>query len=122
MRRTTISSIAVLVLLAAFAVWLQFGERRREPPSCINEQVLLDYWKRQGLIGEIRPEGGDLVARIDEQGWITLPRALQVMIGKAVYCPLIREGKGGIARIEGSDGTEIARVKNGTWSSARFPE
>jgi len=122
MRRATVGSIVALVLLAVLAMAMQKTEDKKVQAAvaCQNELVLIDYWKSLDLISEVKHDGNDLVVEVDYRGWSKLPRALQLQIGKAAYCPIAKAGKGGAARLESDH--ELARVENGKWSSKQFPE
>jgi hypothetical protein len=124
MRRATIGSIVVLVLLAVLTFSMQqtVDKKVRAAIACQNEVVLIDYWKSVNLIREIHQDGNNLVATVSDGMWTEMPRKLQLQIGKAAYCPILHAGKGGVARIEDFDGKELARVENGQWSSKQFPE
>jgi hypothetical protein len=124
MRRATVGSILIFLLLAALVVAMQRKEDRKVQAAvaCQNELVLIDYWKSLNLISEVKQDGKDLVAKVHWRSWIKLPRTLQLQIGKAAYCPVAHGDKGGVARIEDVEGNEIARVERGKWSSKIFPE
>lgn len=124
MRRATVMSIVVFLLLAVLVVAMQRTEdhKVRAAVACQSELVLIDYWKSLNLVSDVREEGKDLVLDVDYRGWSRLPRTLQLQVGKAAYCPVAHAGKGGMARIEDTGGTEIARVENGKWVSKAFPE
>lgn len=124
MRRATIGSIVVLVLLAVLIVAMQQTEDQkvRNAVACQSQLVLIDYWKSVDLIRDIRQDGKDAAVIVDNGIWIKMPRNLQLQVGMAAYCPVERAGQHGVARIEDIGGHEMARVENGKWVSKAFPE
>jgi hypothetical protein len=124
MRFLVITGAVVFSLLALFAILLQRVEHRRieSAGGCGNELNLIDFWRTQFLVSELRQDGRDMLIKVDWRRWATTQRQIQVSIGKAAYCPLALAGKGGMVRVEDQSNHELARVVNGRWSSQLFPE
>jgi hypothetical protein len=124
MRFLLVTGAAAFSLLALFIFLLQRAEHRRieSAAGCRNELLLVDLWKAQRLIYEVRHDGQDIVVKTNWARWATTQRQIQVGIGKAADCPLILAGKGGMVRVEDQNDRELARVVNGVWSSTLFPE
>ena len=124
MRFLAVIGIVAFSLLAGIIVLLQQADSRKvaSVPGCRNEILLLDIWKAQRLVDEIRPDGADIVVRVQTRFWLTTMRQVQVSIGKAAYCAVALAHNGGIVRVEGTNDDELGRVVDGKWSSKLFPE
>lgn len=94
MRFLMIIGAVAFSLLALFAVPLQRVEHRRieAAEGCGNELNLIDLWKAQFLVSELRQDGRDMLVKVDWHRWATTQRQIQVSIGEAAYCPLALEG------------------------------
>lgn len=115
---------AAVALFWVAAIYVMANRYAPSPDTadtpCRNEQILLAVSKNQHVISGIEQQGNDLVIAVNWNYWMALNLERKTDIGKAAWCIVAHEGKGGVVRIL-SVQTEVGRVENGKWAS-RFGE
>lgn len=82
--------------------------------ACRTEQILLAVSRNQGVIGEIKERGRDLVVDVNSRYWLTINNKQKNDIGMAAWCVQSHRDRSGVVIFEsGADGVDM--IENGAW-------